>query len=128
MTDAGRCVGTNKDGGACAARPLPGEQLCAWHHPKFSADRPRWQREAGRAKGHRAKARKQLETAGMSMSEVSGLLSVALRRVSAGQMEPTIGTALATIARAIVATQQAGAIEERIVALEEAAGLTERSA
>ncbi|MBA2278315.1 MAG: hypothetical protein H0W06_11185 [Chloroflexia bacterium] len=57
------------------------------------------------------------------MPEVSGLLSVALKKVAAGDMEPGVGNALATIARALVSVEQAGALEERVADLEARAGL-----
>jgi hypothetical protein len=60
----------------------------------------------------------------LTLPEVSGLLSGALQRVADGHMEPGVGTALATIARAIIAVDQAGALEDRVADLEHRAGLS----
>ncbi len=60
------------------------------------------------------------------MPEVSGLLSIALRNVATGKMEPGPANALANLARAIVATQQAGELEARLAELEARAGITDR--
>jgi hypothetical protein len=57
---------------------------------------------------------------------VAGVLSVALKKVAVGQMEPGSANALANLARALVATQQAGDVEMRLAELEAVAGIPER--
>ncbi len=47
-----------------------------------------------------------------------------MRETKAGELEPGVLTALATAARAIVALSAASELEERIAALERAAGVT----
>jgi hypothetical protein len=46
--------------------------------------------------------------------------------VIAGVMEPGVATAAGSVARAMVAVKQAGELEERLTALEERAGLTDK--
>jgi hypothetical protein len=53
----------------------------------------------------------------MSLVDVDGLLCQALREVHAGDLEPAIGNAMATLARAITATRELGVID-RLTALE----------
>jgi len=64
--------------------------------------------------------------AAMSPAEIGGLLSMTLTKVIAGQTEPGVGNAAANLGKAIVAVQQAAEIEQRLEALEQALGQTER--
>lgn len=128
MSDTPKCTGTNRDGTPCSARPQPDRPFCLWHDPERAADRKRWTQNAGRAKAHRVQARKKILAAGLELPAVDAALCKALQDVLAGEIEPNVATAAATLARAIVATRQAGELEQRIAALEERAGLTERSA
>ena len=120
----GRCSGTNRDGGPCAAPVLPGETRCAWHHPAM-----RERVAAGRAKGgarrsNASRARRQLLAEAMTLREVQAVLCRALRRVEAGELEPGPANALSSLGRAIAAVAQAGDLEERLGELERAAGAT----
>lgn len=47
----------------------------------------------------------------------------ALAKVETGKLEPAQASARATLARAIVAVRQSNELEERLVALEEKAGI-----
>jgi hypothetical protein len=60
---------------------------------------------------------------GAGPRDLAGVLSRAVRRVEAGELEPNRATALATLARALVGAWQAGEAEERLRRLEVAAGL-----
>ena len=48
------------------------------------------------------------------MSSLRGTLFLTLKRVSDGELEPSVGNSMATIARAIVAVSQATDLEERL--------------
>lgn len=78
--------------------------------------------------GRSRRATRDLAGAALTLPEVSGLLSIALRNVATGKMEPEPANALANLARAIVATQQAGDVEARLAELEVRAGFGERGA
>ncbi len=119
----GRCSGTNKDGGPCAAPVLPGETRCAWHHPAM-----RERVAAGRAKGgagrsNARRARRKLPDDLLTLREVQALLCGVLRDVTAGRVEAGVANAAANVARAVAAIAQAGDIEDRIGQLERAAGI-----
>ncbi len=55
------------------------------------------------------------------MPEVAGLLSLALRGVLSGRIEPGVGNAVASLARALTHVHEATEVEDRIAALEQAA-------
>jgi len=70
--------------------------------------------------------KKALPAESLTLPEVQGLLSVALKGVLAGRIEPGIANASANVARAIAAVAQVGELEERLRELEAAAGLSDR--
>lgn len=116
------CQATNQAGKPCSAQPWR-DNWCRWHHPSLVDERRAWSAKGGASKSNRARAWKGLAGEALTMPEVSGLLSRALKKVENGTMEPGVATAMATIARALVATQEAGLVQERIAALEERAGI-----
>lgn len=111
------CKATTTSGVPCAAQHFR-DGWCRWHHPQLAEQRTRERREGGLAKATERRARKELERAGLSPGELDGLLSSAMRRVAAGEMEPPVATALGTLARALIAVRGHQRIEDRIDALE----------
>ena len=109
-----RCSATTREGKPCAAAPRPGRTLCAWHDPAFAEQRRTWSARGGQGKSNRKRATRDLAGAALTLPEVSGLLSIALRNVATGKMEPGPANALANLARAIVATQHACDLEARL--------------
>ncbi len=99
---------------------------CYWHDPGLEDERTEGRRKGGAARSNRARQRKQLPAESLTLPEVQGLLSVALKGVLSGRIEPGIANASANVARAIAAVAQAGEMEERLRDLEEAAGLSDR--
>jgi hypothetical protein len=59
----------------------------------------------------------------MSMSDMDAFLCASMVKVAAGRMEPGVGSAVATLARTIVAIRTAGEIERRLEHLEQVAGI-----
>ncbi len=125
---AERCQAITKSGSPCGATPVPGDTLCAWHSPAWAEKRREWSKQGGAARSNRARAAKRLPAESLTLAEVQGLLSVALKGVLAGRIEPGIANASANVARAIAAVAQAGEIEDRIAALEQAAEIGGKSA
>ncbi|MDP9473636.1 MAG: hypothetical protein M3Q71_23750 [Chloroflexota bacterium] len=121
-----RCIGTNKDGGPCSAAPAPGRSYCLWHDPERAQERAGWRQQGGKSRSNKARARKQLPAESLTLPEVQALLSVALKSVLAGRIEPGVANASASVARAIAALVQVGEMEARISALEEAAERSDR--
>ncbi|MDP9357795.1 MAG: hypothetical protein M3R02_21405 [Chloroflexota bacterium] len=123
-----QCKGANAAGQPCDAKPVRPSGWCYWHDLALEAERTEGRRKGGAARSNRARAKKRLPAESLTLQEVQGLLSVALKGVLAGRIEPGIANASANVARAIAAVAQAGEIEERITALEAAAQIGGKSA
>ncbi len=105
-----RCGAIAKNGKPCAAVPLPGDTLCAWHSPRWEEKRREWSRKGGAARSNANRAKKQIPEV-MSSEELAGWLCVVFKRVVTGQVESGVATAAAAVARAVIAVNEAGAIE-----------------
>ncbi len=123
-----KCLGQNKDGSACQAKPRPGTSHCPWHDEALVGQRRAWSQKGGRSRSTKARTAKRLPSEVMTLTELQGVLCVVLRDVIDGKTEPAIGNCAAGLARAIAAVAQAGDLEERITGLEAAAGLGGKSA
>jgi hypothetical protein len=108
---ATRCVGTNKSGKPCSAKPLPGSELCPWHDPAWAERRKEWSVRGGHGKSNRARAAKQLPAGVLSNDQLRGVLGVTIAKVLSGAVEPGVGSSVASLARAYVAVTEAGAVE-----------------
>jgi hypothetical protein len=120
------CKGQTKDGKPCAAKPRPGMDLCPWHSPELAERRTEWSRRGGVNSSNKARIRKQLPDAVLSPTELQGLLSKALRDVLTGKLEPGPANAAGGLARALVTIKESADLEERLAALEAAAGLNRK--
>jgi len=116
------CKSPNRAGEACGATHYQ-DGYCRWHFPGLAAQRQAERAAGGAARSNRNRARKQLADAVMTIGDIDGMLCSALTDVSAGKMEPGIGTSLATISRTIMAIRTAGELEKRIESLEQSAGI-----
>jgi hypothetical protein len=123
-----RCSGTNRDGGPCNAEVRPERAWCRWHDPELEADRAVWRRKGGEARSNKARAKKALPDAVLSPAELQGVLSQAIRDVLTGTLEPGPANAAAALSRALVTIREATELEERLAALEDAAGIDRRLA
>jgi hypothetical protein len=108
---ADRCVGTNKSGQPCSAKPLPNSDRCPWHDPAWDERRKEWSVRGGHGKSNRARAAKQLPAGVLSNAQLRGVLGVTIAKVLKGDVEPGVGSSVASLARAYVAVTEAGAIE-----------------
>ncbi len=118
-----KCSGTNKDGQPCSAYVDAGQSWCRWHDPARESDRAEWRRKGGTARSNRNRAKKQMQAAVMTIDDLDALLCSSLAKVAMGRMEPGVGSAVATLAKTVVAIRTAGDIERRLEALEVAAGV-----
>ena len=108
---ADRCVGTNKSGKACSAKPLPGSDRCPWHDPAWDERRKEWSVRGGHGKSNRARAKKALPAGVLSNDELRGVVGITIAKVLQGTVEPGVGSSVASLARAYVAVTEAGAVE-----------------
>ena len=112
-----KCSAIARSGSRCASPVLPGSSFCYVHDPAKAEARREAARRGGKARSNRARAAAQLPEA-LTPEALNGWLSVAFRRVLAGQMEPRVGTAVATIARAMLEVRATTELEQRLSELE----------
>ena len=114
-----RCQAVAKSGNPCTAVVQPGRPYCLWHDPEADEQRAEIARKGGAARSIQARAAKELREA-LTADALAAALSVAFMRVLAGKTEPKVGTAAATMAKAILECRDV-ADRPRIEALEEQA-------
>jgi len=102
---------------------LPSGTLCFVHDPALAERRQQGSVKGGHGKGAKARARKQLRDAVMAPNDVAGLLSLSMQKVAVGKMEANVGSALASMAKALMAVQETAELADRLAALEHAAGI-----
>ncbi len=111
------CKEPNKAGKPCGATHYR-DGFCRWHHPDLEAQRQAERIAGGKAKANDARARKKVLAAGLSLEAVDAALCGALLDLLDGKLEPNVGTAAASIARAITTVRVSADIEQRLDALE----------
>lgn len=115
-TDRKRCTATRRDGTPCGGWAIAGSAYCFAHDPERAE-----KRQAAHAKGGRNSA-KVIRLRGLMpprLMPVFEQLETALADTLSGDLEPRVGSAAATIARAMVAVLIAGETETRLRQLEE---------
>lgn len=103
---------------------MPGSRYCFAHDPAMAERRAEGRRQGGAGKANTARARKHLRASALEPADVHGLLSGAMVKVATGHMEPGVGTALASMAKALVSIHETTLLTQRIEDLERAAGIT----
>ena len=116
---ATQCQGTNRTGEPCSAHVDDGQAWCRWHDPNRAEERTEWSRKGGQARSNRARARKQLADAVLSIDDLDAFLCSSMVKVAAGRLEPGVGSSMAGIAKTIVAIRQASDFEKRLQELEQ---------
>src|SRR5215204_6589169 len=117
-----RCSATNANGSPCGAQAQH-NGLCRWHDPIRVAEMAEARRKGGQAKSNKARARKAMADGVLTPAELEGLIGITINAVFNGAKEPAIANAIANLARAAVAVREAVAVDERLAALEETAGI-----
>lgn len=112
-----RCKGRTKDGKPCAAKPRPGTDLCPWHDPQFANRRAEWSRRGGVNSSTKARARKQLPSESLTIDEIHGYLGRVFTGVIEGKLEPSVATAAANVARAMLDVAKVADFESQLTDL-----------
>ena len=115
---AKHCQASRRDGHACGATPQD-NGWCFSHDPGRAADRATAYRRGGENRSTRARLERRMTP---RLRGVVRRLEGAMAAVEAGTMDPRTGTALATLARALIAAYEAGELELRVAALEQGVG------
>ncbi len=116
-----KCRALNAAGAPCSCQPVRLSGWCWFHDPDLATERAEGRRRGGANRSNRARAKRQIGASALTMVEVAGLLSVALRGVLSGRIEPGVGNAAASLARALTQVHEATELEDRLTALETAA-------
>ena len=114
MSDQPRCRAHNKDGGPCGAMPQTHTPFCQWHDPERVEERAEWNRKGGKATSTEAKARRTLKAGVLTAEDLRARLGVVFVDVVEGRTEPAVGTAAATIARALLDVARVADVEEQV--------------
>lgn len=113
--DERHCIGTNRQGQPCGARPIKGRPYCLKHDPSLANQRAEWNRAGGKGKTSAARAAKRLPS---DLQDTLQALYRTLASLESGDMEPARATAVASVCRAIVAVFEMGDAERRIAEIE----------
>ena len=124
--EVARCQGTTASGKPCAAKALPEDRFCPWHSPAWADRRRAWSSQGGTNRSNAARVRKHLPPA-PTPDELQRVLGQALTDVLGGTLEPGRANAAAALARSLMAVREATEVEERLAALEQAAGIERRA-
>lgn len=111
-----RCVGLRKDGSQCNGLAL-GSLYCFAHDPARAGERVQARRKGGR---NSAKIVRLRGLAPPRLRDLFDVLEVAVGEVHGGALAPPAATAMAALARAMVAVLDAGDLAERVAELEQA--------
>lgn len=122
-----RCNAITNSGKPCKGRSLPGRPYCISHDPEFADRRAEGQRKGGEARSNARRAAKQWAAIGeqMSAADLPAILKACMFSVKTGAMEPSQASAITGLAKAAVSITNELELEERIRALEAAAGIVE---
>lgn len=121
------CLGQSNTGDPCQARPVRPSGYCYWHDPALTEERNQKRREGGVNRSNKVRARKALPADPLTAEEIRAHLGVVFLAVIDGATEPGIGTAAATIARALLDVAKVAEVEEQVAGLRrEMADFSER--
>ena len=109
------CAGVRVDGQQCRASPTNGGWRIG-HDPALAEQRAEGRRRGGRNKSNAARTKKLLPA---RLEKVVNTLEKALEETHSGAIDSRVGSAMATLASALVRAYQIGNLEERVLKLEE---------
>ena len=109
-----RCAATTSAGHPCQSQPVRPSGYCYWHDPAVADERDRKRREGGAHRSNRERAKRQLPAEPLSAEEIRSHLGVVFTGVIVGRVEPGVGTAAATIARALLDVAKVAEIEGQV--------------
>jgi hypothetical protein len=115
------CRAIAKSGSRCKNPVLVGKQHCLFHDPDAGELRLLGSRTGGRNRANRTRAAKVLPPA-FTSTELLAVLSGAIRKVEAGELEPGVVNAMSSAARAMNSIREMTEVEQRLAELEARAG------
>lgn len=103
-----KCNAITKAGSRCSRPALAGKHHCLMHDPESVELRREASRKGGRNRSAQARAQKLLPEV-LEPGDLAAWLSNLFKTVMLGKVEPKVGTACATIAKAILEAQTVAA-------------------
>lgn len=124
---ASKCPSLTTAGKPCKGNPLPGRPYCLAHDPEAADARATGSRKGGEARANAKRAAKQWATIGEQVTpdQLPAILRACLFSVKAGTMEPAQASAIANLAKTSVSITNEIEMEQRLAALEAAAGMNQ---
>jgi hypothetical protein len=114
---AGACKAPRRDGAPCKAVIVLPSGFCALHDPARQADVQAARVRGGKGKATAARVARLVPG---TLRPVLTMLLEALDQTHVGELDPKVAGAMAALAGAICRVYQAGTLEERLQALEQA--------
>jgi hypothetical protein len=112
-----KCRGTRADGEPCRSVVVATSGWCFTHDPDRANERQQARERGGSESSNVARLRKHLTPS--QLGPLFSRLQEAVEQLHTGQLSPGRASAMASLARAMVAVLRAGEMEERIQAIEE---------
>jgi len=85
-----------------------------WHDPDLAESRAQWNSRGGKGTSTEAKARRTLKAGVLTADDLRARLGVVFMGVVLGRIEPSVGTAAATIARALLDVARVADVEQQV--------------
>jgi len=118
-TERKRCAAPRRDGQPCQAPAVTAAGFCFTHDPGLATQRAAARRRGGQNSARIVRLRGLVPR---RLSDIYDVLEDALGEVRAGKLNPQQASAMASVARAMVAASRLGELEERLRELEEKSG------
>lgn len=120
------CQATKKDGSRCNGRALSGSGRCWAHDESLREVRDAGRRQGGHGRASHVRAAKRMSP---DLTSLLGTLHDTIEGVRSGDLSPAQGSAIGSLARAVVAVTESATLEVRLEELRtEVARLQERPA
>ncbi len=122
-----KCSQLKAGGTPCSGNALAGKAYCWSHDPELAEQRAEGARRGGEARSNARRAAKQWAAIGeqLTADQLPAILRACLFSVKSGTMEPAQATAIAALAKTSVSITNEIELEQRIAALERAAGVNQ---
>ncbi len=120
-----RCKATTQAGDSCRSFAISADGYCVSHDPAYRSRKHEGSRRGGEAKANARRAAKLWASIGnaVNQDDLPAMLRACLISVRDGTMEPAQASAIAGLAKTSLQLSHDLELEQRIAALEEAAGV-----
>ncbi len=115
-----RCKATTQAGDPCRSFAITADGFCVSHDPAYRSRKHEGSRRGGEAKANAKRAAKLWAATGnaVNQDDLPAMLRAAILDVRVGRLEPSVASAIATLAKTSVQLSQDIEMEQRLTALE----------